>query len=189
MNKPIEQSYWQCSRCGKNHALKETAEKCCEARTCDICGKPLQWAVNICQECIEKGRFDKAEKVDLKDWDGPVFTEAVDNYDGMGYFEDVGEFVEFCKESYSDAEIEDLPAYVWACETVKHKLCIDNALESMLDEAHEDAYEQLNDVKQLEDYVAQWNAKQTVESWYPDYKKVVLLPEQAEVKSGGTFDE
>lgn len=182
MNKPIEQSYWQCSVCGLNHVLKETAEKCCEPWTCTECGEVLRYKVSRCEKCVEKARFNNAEKVDLKDWDGPVFTEAVDNYDGMGYFEDIGEFIEFCKESYSCEDIEELPAYVWACETIQHKLCIDNALESMLDEAHEDAYDQLNDVKELEDFVIQWNAKQTVESWYPDYKKAVLLPDPAEVE-------
>ena len=68
-----------------------------------------------------------------------------------------------------------MPDWVYCCEGMNHVLDIDSAIESMLDEAYEDARDDLKDEKELYDFVEKWNAKQNIISYYPDYKRVVVL--------------
>ena len=66
-------------------------------------------ANEIYLEKREKERFEKADKVLEKDWNGPVFTEATGWNDG--YFQNIEEFRDYCE----DDEFE-MPSYVWACK-------------------------------------------------------------------------
>ena len=45
----------------------------------------------------------------------------------------------------------------------------------MTEDAYEGADDHLVDVKELREFVEKWNAKQSIISYYPDYKRVVVL--------------
>lgn len=112
--------------------------------------------------------YEKAEKLSPVQYDGWVYFEGLGHNEG--YFEGVDELIEYCE----DEEI-DMPDWVYCCKGERHLLDIDSAIESMVEEAYEDAREHLKDEKELYDFVEKWNAKQNIISYYPDYKRIVML--------------
>lgn len=159
---------YECGKCKKIFTKKEFAEKCCEPRYCSDCGVEVKNYRIRCEPCSLKKRFAEAEKI--TDWDGAVYWEGRGYNEG--YFWTVDDLYEYC-----DNEEIEVPEWVFVCESDKHQLDIESSLENMLSDAYEDAAEDLVDEKELIDFVEQWNQKQTVTSYYPDYKKVLLLKE------------
>jgi len=128
----------------------------------------------ICDACRERraaereqALFDKAIKVSADSYDGPV-------WDGVDYFSDIADMLDVyacggCKP----------PSYVWACTKSRLSLdaseIIDDALEAQ--EHHEDARDQLVDLGELQMALDEWCGRQTLESWFADYKVAVVLPQ------------
>ncbi len=145
---------------------KEAAEGCCKPYHCEDCGieTPRYWLV--CESCRTKRQYEKAEK--LTKWDGWVCWEGHGCDDG--YFPSIYELLNYC----TDEDI-DPPRWVFVCKKTEHRICVDNVLDQMLDDAHEGAADNLVDVQELYDFVEAWNAKQDIITYYPDYGKVLLL--------------
>jgi len=114
----------------------------------------------------EREAFEKAEKVQAKDWDGPVVLN------GDRFFSCVEDLLD-------DLDGEDDPKYVWACRKVGLGFdaddVINNALESQ--EHHEDARDSIThgDVEELQALLTTWATKQRVETWWEDRTKAVIL--------------
>jgi hypothetical protein len=108
-----------------------------------------------------------ADKV--HEWSGPVYCEALSNWN-EGFFENVGLLLEVCND-----DGRDVPGYVWTCTSESPSVDFDRCREEALDDHWEGAY--LTDEMELHAFLEQWNQKQTSESWYPNYKRALVLSE------------
>lgn len=121
----------------------------------------------------DTAHYEKAEKLNPEQCNSWVYAEGIGYNEG--YFESVDALIEHCED-----EGMEIPDWVYCCVEQKHKLDIDCAIEHMLDDAFEGARDCLTDEKELCKFVEEWNAKQNIVSYYPDYKKVVILQHAAE---------
>ena len=172
-----EVAAWACGKCRYVALSEEHARSCCATLQCP-CGKTIErkhW--KVCRDCEnaryteeqerkENEAFEKAEKVQAKDWDGPVVLN------GDRFFSCVEDLLD-------DLDGEDDPKYVWACRKVGLGFdaddVINNALESQ--EHHEDARDSIThgDVEELQALLTTWATKQRVETWWEDRTKAVIL--------------
>lgn len=101
----------------------------------------------------DRSGFEKAVKVDIKDYSGPVYVDNGCGYHD-GYFDSVDDYLEWV--GYENDELQELgeeliqPSYVWACEiSPTVYLNLEGALENAIDGAHEDF--NIEDLKGLEE--------------------------------------
>jgi len=172
MTDAIKTVVYKCSSCKAVYWDEDKAEKCCAPKFCEDCGVEVKKYLIRCKACGLKRKFERAEKLTPEEYDGWVYSEEVDGYN-EGYYADVDEFVEHCEDN--DVPVPD---WVFCCYEHKHRLDIDSALERMTEDAYEGADEHLVDVNELYEFVEKWNAKQNIVSYYPDYKRVVVLKKQ-----------
>lgn len=172
---PKEITAYQCSNCGVSYIYKDAAEACCSQKKCEDCGEllPTRWCRTVCNRCHEKRRFEKAEK--LESWDGYIYCAKGYGYND-GYFETVDDLIDYCHDHGLAP-----PKYAFVCEEQRHEIDVDAALENMLEDAYEDAGDHLQDEKELRDFIAEWNKKQYIVTYYPDYSRVVLINNGEEV--------
>lgn len=157
---------YECGICKKVYFDEKIAEDCCKNYNCEDCGVEIPRYRLLCDTCSLKRKFEKAEK--LTKWDGWVYWEGLGYNEG--YFRDIGELIEHCED-----EGIAVPDWVFTCTPTNHKLDIKYAIEIMLDDAYEDAYEGLIDLDELEEFIDKWNAKQRIVTYYPNYKKILLV--------------
>lgn len=164
-----EVTCYQCHECQRIYTDQKVAEKCCAPRYCEDCKTelPPKWYRTVCEPCHLNRLYEKAEK--LETWDGWICSEHVTGYKD-GYFESIQELIEYCQDT--DTEI---PPWAFVCKEQHHELDIDGAIERMTEDAYEDAVDDLVDVAELEEFIREWNAKQNLITYYPDWKKVVLI--------------
>ena len=110
--------------------------------------------------------FNRAEKLGI--WDGWIYCEEIGHNEG--YFESVADLLEYCAD-----EGIDVPGWAFICKEIRHGIDADRAIENMLDDAYEYAREHLVDEEELCEFIKEWNAKQDIVTYYPDYTKVVLI--------------
>jgi hypothetical protein len=181
-----------CGACGRVYALNDAfSERCCDPRCAD-CGAalPLKSGWTVCdgcratrdaarkQECVAK-----ATRVAEADYSGPLYVE--DSPCGRdGYFADSDDL----RERYDDEGVP-LPDVVWACIQKPFTLpTADEIVERECEngEHYEDIADSLTDTDDLQRAITAWNARQTAESWEPDYRTLIVLdtmtpPERAPV--------
>jgi hypothetical protein len=90
-----------------------------------------------------------------------------------GYFSDIDELIEYCEENESE-----VPKYVWS--TTKNTLSIDacNIVSQACEELHEDAYQNVTDEQELQDFLDKWCNKQSgVDTFMVDYKYAISISE------------
>lgn len=179
----IEVMVYQCEKCHKHWALSYKTDECCKDKpekkyTCRVCGCDTQEFRLICGICLNQERFSKATKVKYSEYEvGYLWDETKDEY-----FSGKEELEE---KYYDDVYDEDLhivpeiPTWCYGCIATPFSIDIDSAIER----AEEDMYEDFEaekdgiNLKELRDYVQEWNEKQTSKSYDVDYKTVVLLNE------------
>jgi len=157
---------FKCLVCNKAYLKEKIAQDCCSPKFCQSCGKQLEYKYMLkCVSCIEKQRFEKAEK--LSEWNGKV-------YDNDEYYDSVEEFIETCEDNENE-----IPEYVYVVEPRKWKgLTID--LDSQLEDEYEEAIENIVEITELEEFLKKWNEKQNIISFVPNFKKVVMIKKLAE---------
>jgi len=174
-----EQIGWACPEC---KAIVQGIENESFARThcvriCEDCNKEMRnsgWLA--CASCRgkresleEQNRFEKATKVDWKDYDGYVYCPLNDTFSAS-----VEEFLE---------DFDDLaPSYIWACTPEEFKIDASNVLEQALSNHYEDARDNISDKEYeiLQNFLDEWAAKQRIESWHPDYTRAVVFKNTCE---------
>jgi hypothetical protein len=167
---------WECEKCRKAYINKVVADDCCkdkpvvEFSNCRVCGADIQKNKTICYECLQKERYEKGEKIKYSEYElNWLYDEGSERYFGDIY--DIAEY-------YEDIEI-DMPKWVYGCDVIDFKIDIDSVLESASENMYEDFdYSQESvDLKELYDYVEEWNKKQTATAYESNYKKIILLNE------------
>lgn len=125
----------------------------------------------------EKQLFGKAQKIQSKDWSGPVYSEGHGYEDG--YFQDLDDFKTYCEE-----EEIDLPRYVWVAkrEDLPFVLDFDWIMERETEDigCHYDQFDyntQLKGVPELRRAFEEFNSKNknALWTWDTDYSKAILL--------------
>lgn len=174
-----------CYTCGKLYsptiyAAKEdvarqtaiqAAQRCCEPESCKRCGGELDYpSYAACRPCREILKLRRAEEVEYSDCDAPIFSDDVSGSWGEGYSGEIHELEEYCEDANCD-----LPCYVHPCIATHFKFDPADVLDRAHDNHHEDAVDQIEDVEGLFAFFKEWNAKQSMRSYFPDYKKVIVL--------------
>jgi hypothetical protein len=165
---PIPSPVWACGECHKlslNDGTYKAAEECCRQTYCK-CGEKLgKWHI-LCDNCKEAAHEAKRELVEYDG--GPVL-------DNKRYFMDMDELL----DHYCDDE-ESMPEFVHPCKVESFAgINIHHAMEAATEDLFEDAYDHLILVDELVAFVDQWNKKQTLATWEPQYNKKVKV-EKAE---------
>lgn len=155
---------WYCSECRIVAKDKEVAENCCKRSNCKYCGKiveRLHWLAH--QECIEKDKITKAEKLDT--WDGWVFYEDK-------YYTTADELIEELEDSG-----ESVPEYIFICKTIPFpKIRIDDLLEKIGENSYDDVIDRLIGVDVLSDAINIFNEDNNdLVSYLPDETKMVRI--------------
>jgi predicted RNA-binding Zn-ribbon protein involved in translation (DUF1610 family) len=183
---------WACPKCGllfilgardtekdRKRKMQDAAAHC--VQNC-VCGKPLDYHYYLrCKECRaaveiekEKARYDKAVKLVMEDYEGPVYWEGHEGGLGDGYFSGIDEVLDYCED-----EGVSVPEYVWACTPHPFTLDAENILEHELErqEMYENAGEGITDDarKRLQAYLTVWAQEQHITGWQYDYTRAVLL--------------
>lgn len=76
----IEKTAYVCQVCGKWFSDKTYAEKCCTSKKCEVCGKilPCNYYYTCCDSCREQKKFEKAQKISLKEYsEGSILVEGI----------------------------------------------------------------------------------------------------------------
>lgn len=72
--------------------------------------------------------------------------------------------------------VEDRPSFLFDCDEEKWKgINIDDAIENELCDWFEDAAEQVTHYDELKAFISEWNAKQNVRQYYPNYNRIIVL--------------
>lgn len=167
---------WYCGKCRIVHREKLFAEQCCATKYCD-CGKPLPNYYTRCFECQRikatertQAQIEAAEK--LTDWDGWV-CDPNGRGDQDGYFESLDAMIEWYGDAEDDEGEMKLPEFVFTTTPIHFQVDLDSAIESALEDHHEDAAESLDGREEIEKLVREWAARQSLVSYQIDYKRVI----------------
>jgi hypothetical protein len=181
-----------CEKCRIVAKTQEQAEQCCRPLKCDMCGNDTERYYFRCRECRDKedaqrerDRFEKAEKLKLTEWDGPVFSDSVAGSND-GFFTSISELLERCADEIEagedDSGMANIPDYVWAS---KSNQFVNADLGDITERISCDAYKDFNpaDLHGLDDLkkaLAAFNdANKHFVSYEPDYTKAILIKKPA----------
>lgn len=164
---------WACGECGFLHSgecASELAQNCCKAFWCEKCQKEFPSYRTICPECSFLSKEKQLrENSEIVKYDGGPLYDALNDR----FFADLEQFLDWiaCKD---DDEL--LPEYVHPCESRGlGNIDADDIIESALSDHYEDAYDHIKDIEGLQASLDAWVKKQTIESWYPDHTKIILV--------------
>lgn len=161
-------------------AAFDHAKTCCD-RKCEDCEAQLEKKSHyvVCDACRvkrdaakEAKRFDDATKIPEAEYDGWVYDENAEEY-----YASVEEWRERFDDDSSDV------AYLWACATIDgFGLDAADIVQSALEngEHHEDAFDSVDGIEELQTMLNGWCAKQDVKSYMVDYTRAVVLSEAEE---------
>lgn len=177
-----------CDTCGgtgwlynKKHGYIQACTVCYSGiiHLCPLCGEPKR---GLCmnKECRairdaenEEKVLSKAIKAEYKDvpleYKEMLYSESYGYNEG--YFTDIDEFIDYCEDN--DIEV---PKYVWS--TTKTELSIDagNIIENACEELHEDAYQNITNENELQEFLDTWCAKQTgTDTYTVNYKYAITI--------------
>lgn len=154
------------------------AHQCCAPMLpCKKCSRDVtrHAAHGLCDPCWrawqdERDRlmFEKAAKVPEAEYDGPVFDARTDAYYPC---------VDFLRDHYQ-CDGDELPVFCWAAERYDLSLDASTVLQGALEEAHEDAWEQV-DHDGLQKALDAWVVAQNCHWYHPDTDKAVILTPEA----------
>lgn len=81
-------------------------------------------------------------------------------------------------DDYIDSD-DDKPFFVFDCDEDKWKgINIQSVLEDAMEDFYEGARDQINDIEELEKFIDEWNAKQNVCQYYPNFNRIIVLDKQ-----------
>jgi hypothetical protein len=172
----IQTVSYQCSACERIYPIKEAAERCC---VCSDCSKPLEHASTLCTPCRREGWarriLAEATVVPREEWGGPVVGEAPPGAD----------FFAESFERYMDSTLpSERPPFVVVCRTVtipdrwSAGTLYEDLVERVCDDLWDDARSHLDGEEELLEALGTWVEAQDVESWEPDYSRIILIRDE-----------
>lgn len=173
---------WKCPKCGKLYMREEWANKCCQEYFCEVCGKSVPKYRLKCAACSEKAKFEKAEKITEQQWRDKYSNKFhMVSFDGEHYFDSIESFKEdWAEEQYLD-EGEDVtyPEHIWDTEEIPIIIDTGWIIEHTIENSEYEDFE-FDDVgvKELTDYINNWNKKYGKEGYSISYKTAILLDKE-----------
>jgi hypothetical protein len=177
-----ETKAYKCTNCGNAYLDKEFAEKCCQPKHCEDCGKelPYRWYKTVCESCDEKRYFDKSVKMTIEEYNEKYPNNMVFYNDE--YYLDVYSCLESLFDNYdSDDEVKELVdnlEYIYGTECDEVKLDGDSIIEQMEHDSGLDEF-RVDDAgyKELNDFLLEWNKKYGAKCYFQD-KIAILIPRE-----------
>lgn len=160
-------------------------------RICRHCGKQIVRGYTICK--CEGAKLERKNKEDAKEqerlskikklkYDDPIVLELemfyLEEYPyNNGYFTEWEELFEWVEGDCFDNDDFDPPKYAYPTEKVFFSLDTDSILEQACDDLHEDAYDNLCDIKELDNFLNEWSSKQIGAATYMmNWKYAIEIP-------------
>lgn len=163
---------YKCKYCGKLNITDWCdCSKACEERDNAYNKKQLEENQN---------RFDKAEKISYKYYDGYFLFE------GEEYIYDLDAIYDWLYEKIKYEKLTDgeLPKYLWATKSEPlFALDIKDIVYNKCEDGYEGMYDNLNTEDELlskaQEYLDKWNKKQgdRINIYYEDYSKAIMIEE------------
>jgi hypothetical protein len=156
-------------------AAREIAENHCGPWTCRVCGNEHDWShQRICRSCWNKQDAERRVRADAERRAKATEIPAA-QYDG--WVTNGDKFWPDVNAMLDDVEEGKEPAWVWGCKCVPFHIDAGWIIEGALEEHHKDAGDAISntDVERLQKMIDQWCNGMGIESWEPDYTRVVLL--------------
>lgn len=173
---PIEIKAFTCAKCGRGYTDKLTAEKCCETKYCEDCGKELEykWYRTICSSCSDKRNYDKATKISYSEY---IISHKDDYYTlciGDNFYSDI--------EDLFDSLDEDEFNEITYCNGV-YKEYMELDYESIIQEFEEntdidDWQVDKEGYEEFKLFLEQWNKKYGTDRYSIDDKVIVLIDDR-----------
>lgn len=168
-----------CSECMLMYRTGELqwAEDCCKPKRCTMCDVELEkkWSWTVCSGCRFaqddariQALWDKATKVDAREYDGGVYDEDADKY-----HDDIDAFLEWLYDE-SDEPPSTWPR-VFATMPMDFRIDAYHIAEHAFEETHEDAWDQKDPgaIEELQALLDPWCEKHDPGTVVPDYSRAV----------------
>lgn len=162
----ITNTVYECEKCGTKSYSKSVAENCCKVKHCDICNSELLYYNHLktCDSCREKQWFKKANKILPQDYK-----------EDMVYFKENYHYsIEDCLDDMSKEDFDNV-TYIQGCEKERHILDYDNIITDFETDTNIEDYQvDKQGIKELRDFLEQWNEKYGVDSYYPSNVAILI---------------
>lgn len=173
---------YKCTNCGTTYLDQSFAEKCCQPKYCEDCGKelPYKWYRTVCESCAEKRYFDKSAKMTIEGYNAEYPNNMVFYNDE--YYSDVDSCLESlfdrCSNEEEVKELVDNLGYIYGTEAIDVELDGDSIIEHMEEESNlEDFSVDIAGYKELNDFLKDWNKKYGTKCYSQD-NIVILIPRE-----------
>lgn len=158
---------------------------------CEFCGKQIERGYISKSDCEqykakekEKKRIKyqeiiaKAKEVDIQSVTTYLYDEETDHY-----FNAIEDFVDEYRDNTNFANeeemLENLPEVLWVCSEADISIDAYNIVEDACDDLHEDAFDNISDLDELQKHLDEWCNKQSgTNSFYPCYKEYVRVKKE-----------
>lgn len=151
---------WFCGECGLSHPSEEIAFECCKQKYCAVCKCPIEYG-SMCSTCRDKDRMEKAKE---EEWDGESMLFDEDHED-------------YYREPEEALDRDDPPEFLYVCTPSKwHGVDFEDCVQQSLEDHYEDATDHVKGLAEMVKLVKEWNKKQDITSWSPDYGRKVRVP-------------
>jgi hypothetical protein len=94
---------------------------------------------------------------------GMFYSKIIQGYND-GYFLSIEDYEIYLADN--NIELNDKNKILWLCDELEFNINVDRALADALEDHHEDADDQLEDVGELKDFVKKWCEKQNIKSYF-----------------------
>jgi len=155
-------------------------------RKCSYCGKILNRGSYKCdcagylkeqykkEEEKEQEVFQKAEKMTYEEYTNKYPNYMIYDPFGDKYYMDLDDLEE---DYYSYSAEDTLPKYVYGTTKQSIRLDVNNILEYECDNLHEDAYDNLDGIKELREAIEKFNEvnKTNTATFWMNYKIAIIL--------------
>lgn len=163
-------------------------------KLCEFCGRQISREyINRCnceqyklKEAEEKrikyqDTINKATEISLCNASDFIYDEKADRY-----FIDESEFADYYWDLYQEGVHDcknfeeyfqrEIPKVLWNCTKTEISINANDILEQACEDLHEDAYENVDNIKELQEYLDNWCSKQSgTTTYYPCYKEYVSV--------------
>lgn len=164
-----------CGECKYTSRTQEEAERCCRPNVCD-CGEACARGWTRCAPCRQKAdeassaaRWDKALKVDVKDYDGWIYDDDADKFHS-----DLGAFVDDWECDHDEGD--EPRGRLYACTPIGFVLNAGDILENATQDHYEDAYDNFDGgaADELQAFLTAWAKANDPGSVEPDFTRAIV---------------
>lgn len=163
-------------------------------KLCEFCGKQIKKGYIDKCDCPqyrakqeEEKRIKYQETIDqAKEIDWSSATDFVYDEKSHRFFNDECEFSEYYWDLYQEDDCDCknfdeyfdkvIPHVLWNCSEENMHIDADTIVEQACEDLHEDAYDNVSDIIELQNYLDKWCSKQSgTTTYYPCYKEYIKV--------------